>query len=327
MVFFSICCCVNLSWALTDLSSLSPKQAAIPGTGKMFQYPEENLIISKILVGPRRDQKVYSPVLVTAHVPPQRFGGYSPQDVPCPPSYCGDTSVQFSETYGSVAVHDQAKDRGGFRQSDSGNGVTSHCPLYSNEDRNWVKGEFTPELIPSGPPRESDSEFSVNHPARTLVLDTVRINGQLASSAFPSEDVASDTLPQMNPERKPLLSDIIDCQDVSSLTCLQRSDSSDWTDSGCDDSAVNTPTNLYYNTTYFTSRKAGPDLQEGRTVTSDDTRTESSYKQNWVPQVQFKPASFDSRSSISPKTDEEVEDNDENSGQILLAHWAIQIQK
>lgn len=344
LLYISFAHSANLLLTLTDLSSLSPKQAAIPGTGKMLQYPEENLVISKILVGPKSDQKFYSPILVKTNVSPQRFGGYSPQDVPwhlCScntdasmrnaasgnTSHCGDASVQFSETYSSVAVHNQGKDNDGFHQCASDNSVNIHSPLYSNEDRSWVEGELTPKLIPPDMPHVSDSEFSINHPAKTLVLNTIRINGQAVSSAFPSEDMTSDTLSQMNPERKPLLSDIIECQDVSSLTCLQRADSSDWTDSGCDDSTVNTPTSLYYNTTYFASQKASPDLLKGSTITSNDILTESSYKQNWVPEIQCNPASSDTWTAVSPKMDEEVEDNEENSGQILLGHWAIQIQQ
>lgn len=318
------------------------KQAATPGSCNVLQHPDKDLIISEIFFVTKIDQTIYNPVQVKSKVSPHRFGGYSPQDTPCHICMCNtgsprrtpemapdseDTSVPFSESYGAVAVHDREE----FQQFVYNNS-TSPSPVYTNRQGNWGGGGMIPKLIPCGTPQLPHSESSEDRLGNTMVLHAVRdINRELILPLFrcPSEDSTGDTVSQMNPERKPLLSDPMDLQGVS-LTCLQRSDSSDWTDSGCDDSIVNTPTNLYYNTTYFVSQKAGPDLHKGcDALRLNDVVTETGYKQNWVPETHHKPESTD-WTSISPKMDEEIEDDEgtsmEDSGQSLLGHWDIKIQ-
>ncbi|XP_017279181.1 interferon lambda receptor 1 [Kryptolebias marmoratus] len=345
-----VCMCNYLKGG--KLKSMPQALESTSKTWEILKHPDNNLVISEIYVGPKSDETVYSLIQVKSNVPPHRSGGYSPQDTPrhickwnmdssmrtaAPGTspHSKDTSVQFSETYGVVAVHEQMKPNEEFQQSASGGSMISHSPLTSDEEGNWGKGGTIPKPSLSGTPQFSGSGFSENNPAKTLVLHTARINnGQLVLPSFPflSEDTTGDTVSQMNPERKPLLSDLTDCQDAPSLMCLQRSDSSDWTDSGCDDSSINTPTNLYYNTAYFASQKAAPDLhKECNTIASNDAIIESGYKQNWMPEIQRKPASTDIWTSISPKIDEEVDDDEgtvsmENSGQIPLGHWGIQIQ-
>lgn len=341
------CVLLSLCLTLTDLSSLFLKQVAAPGSCNVLQHPDKNLIISEILSITKADQTTYNPIQVKSEVSLHRFGGYSPRDTPCHICRCNtdsatrtpemtshseDMSVPFSETYSAVTAHDQVKDREEFQQFVHDNN-RSPSPFYTNQQGNWGIGGMVSKLIPSGTPQLPHSESNEDSLGNTLVLRAVRnINGQLVMPLFrcPSEDSTGDTVSQRSPERKHLLSDPMDLQGLS-VSCLQRSDSSDWTDSGCDDSIVNTPTNLYYNTTYFIVQKAGPDLHSGcDTLRFNAVVTESGYKQNWVPENHNKPEST-VWTSISPNMDEEVEDYEgtmsmENSGQGFLEHWDIKVQ-
>ncbi|XP_071326022.1 interferon lambda receptor 1 [Trachinotus anak] len=273
--------------------------------GKAQQTAFSPVIITRAVVsaGPS-DKTVYATIQVKPNAPSDRPGGYAPQDILCqdwqgstfstvgigahsPTLNLHNTSAQSSEIYSAVAIHVPTEESEDFQQAITENRGTCNPPLTSSEEL-WDKGEMSPNLTLDGLPALPDLEDCESNQARPLLLHTVRSpNGQLMlpSLTLQLESSTDDTLSPLSPERKPLLSDLIDyTKDRPTLTSLQCFDSSEWSDSGCDESTVNTPTQPHCNSNYSPSQPVIPDFhQQCQNTLSSDAISESGYKQNWTP--------------------------------------------
>ncbi|XP_034468093.1 interferon lambda receptor 1 [Hippoglossus hippoglossus] len=308
--------------------TIMPRSLVTSSTSKhqVLQSPDGRIIIS-------------TPVVCS---PSDKSGGYSPQDMPfqawqdstgtsedngehSPTSNHLETSGQSSEIYSSVAVHIPQQ---------FANTETWNLPSRSEP---WDKGGLKP-VSPRVPPLLDACESNAAIP---LLLHTVRdANGQLM-------------LPSLNPQlqsctgdsgRTPLLSSFIDSKEERPLLAsLHSFDSSDWSDSGCDDGTANTPTQPYANSHYIASHTSVPHVNlQCQNAPSCDATFESGYKQNWTPEILHEAASKDicgytwtnyRRNWTPPKEEEEEEgeeDDDrgeERSRQIGLGSWLVQLQE
>ncbi|XP_072249920.1 interferon lambda receptor 1 isoform X2 [Leuresthes tenuis] len=264
----------------------------ISKTYKTLQHPDKNLIISKLQVCTKSDHTVYATIKVKPNVP-SHMSGYFPQDTRChvclgstnsfeDTSGQRDTSAQSSEIYAAVVVHVQPDENGDFQQAATKNGETSRSFLSSKGEESCDKSGTTPKLTSRETPRIPDFDACEINLNTQLVLNTVRnTNGQLVLPplTLQLQNNVGDIASHMN-ERKPLLSDLTNCQDGPSLASLQSFDSSDWQDSGYDESSVNTPTSPYCNQHYSHSQVV-PDFHQGcQTTLSSDSIIHSGYKQN-----------------------------------------------
>ncbi|XP_070691308.1 interferon lambda receptor 1 [Pempheris klunzingeri] len=337
---------------------LQPRSSSLP---RLLQSPDETLIFSKLEVGVENAPTAYATIRVKPKVPSAEVGGYSPQDTPCqpwqgsigssvgPPSPTSnpeDTSAQSSEIYSVVAVHVPAEEDKDDQQAAITYRETSSLPSSSRAE-SWNKGGTSPKLTSHGVPPPLNLDACESDLDRQLLLHTVRDpNGQLLlpslhmlpSLTFQLQSSTGDTASPLNSERKPLLSDVIESKgEGPSLASLQSFDCSEWSDSGCDESSVNTPTQPYCNTHYFPSQPVVPDFHERcQDTPSSDAIFDSGYKQNWVPEI-LSAASKDSceyRRTNCPwtwtapkKEEEEEEEEEEKLGQIHLGNWVVQIQE
>ncbi|KAM7383118.1 hypothetical protein PAMP_002800 [Pampus punctatissimus] len=308
---------------------------------EVLRSPDRNLILSKLVVSTESDQTVYATIRAEPNVSSIGCGGYSPQDIPCqawkgstgysvrtgghnPTPNQQDTSTQLSESYSSVAVHVPAEEYKDLQQVSIEDRKSSDLPLSSNRESCDKSGTSSKLNLLSAAPLP-DLDACESNPARLLLLHTERDpNGQLmlSSLTFQLQSSPDGTASPTNPERKPLLSDLIDSKEGPSLASLQRLDSSEWSDSGCDESSVSTPTQPYCNTHYF------------RTQPVVDGIFESGYKQNWMPASALGAASKDNcdyrRTNYpctGPKKEDEDAGDEEGSRQILLGGWMVQIQE
>lgn len=279
--------------------------------------------------------------------------GYSPQDVPgqswqdssnasvdtnahSPAPIPDDTSGQSSEIYGVVAVHVPTEETDFQQATDTG---TNNLQLLSSEQR-WNRDGMCPKLSSHGAPPLSVPDLFDNDQDRPLLLDTARdSNGKLVLSSltFQLQTNTEDL------QRKPLLSDLIDSNtEGPTLASLQSLDCSDWSDSGCDDSTLDTPTQPYCNTNYCPSQVVVPKLHQG-CLNAPSSDKDTGYTQKWMPPVLIKTASKDgcecrgtnylsNWTAVTQEEEGEEKENireEERSGhsQILLGDWVVQIQK
>ncbi|XP_041650200.1 uncharacterized protein LOC121514168 [Cheilinus undulatus] len=307
-----------------------------------------NLHISKPEFNTQSERTVYATIQVKPKVPSVGTGGYSPQDIPCPTwldsaeSSEGtgarsptpdpvDTSAQSSEIYSVVAVHVPAEEN-----EDNQHGIIKNTLSPSGEK--WDKCKMSPELTTHVVAPLPDEDSCEGSAAMPLLLHTVRdSNGQLM---LPSLDFKLQSSTGGR-ERRPLLSDLIDSnKEGPSLASLQSFDSSEWSDSGCDDSTLNTPIHPYCNTNYSPSQPVVPYLQHGcQSMPFGNATSESGYKQNWMPEI---PLGIPSKDSCEYRrtenlwtwkdshTEEDAEGDDgqgqkERSREIPLESWGIQI--
>lgn len=276
---------------------------------------------------------------------------YSPQDVPgqfwpdssnpsvdtnahSPAPMPDDTSGQSSEIYGVVAVHDPTEEKDLQQATDTG---TNNLQLLSSEQC-WNRGGMCPKLSSHGAPPLSVPDM-FDDPDRPLLLHTARdSNGKLVlpSLTFQLQTNTEDL------QRKPLLSDLIVNTEEPTLASLQSLDCSDWSDSGCDDSTLDTPTQPYCNTNYCPSQVVVPKFHQG-CLNAPSSDEESGYTQKWMPPVLLKAASKDGCECTGTNylrnwtavTQEEEGEKEEDFGeedrsghsQILLGDWMVQIQK
>ncbi|XP_034410347.1 interferon lambda receptor 1 [Cyclopterus lumpus] len=325
---------------------------------RVLQSPDRNVIISKAEVCIKSDQTVYATIRMKPNLPSVVSGGYSPQDILCQAWQDGtgssfgtgehsltpnpeDTSAQSSEIYSVVAVHEPNED---IQQATNDNRGTSNLPMSSSRE-SLDKAGARPKLSSHGVQPLPHPDPCESNPAKPLLLQTVRdTNGQLVlpSLIFQLQSSTDDTVPPLNPERKPLLSDLMDSKtERPSLASLKSHDGSELSDSGCDDSTVTTPTQTYCNTHYSPSQPVAPYFHQGwKNPPSSDALLESGYKQNGLPEILFETASEDSceyRKTDYPRTwtghkKEEQGEEDEDRGeeetrQILLGGWVVQIQE
>lgn len=282
------------------------------------------------------DEIVYAKIQMNKNGPSVRNGDYSPQDIPFPPwqDHTGssvdtrtcrtpnseDTSAQSSDIYSSVAVLPKEND-------DIQEAVTEREVIH-----HVIARDARP--LP-------DADSCDTNPDGKLLLHTVRdINGQLMLPFlnFQSQSSNSDATCRSNKEKKPLLSDLIPSMDQSSLASLLSLNSSEWSDSGCDDSSLTTPTHSYCNTHFSPSQPLIPDSdKECEPTLSSDVSFESGYKQNWMPEL-CSGSIIDScrrtnymwtcnGSKMEDNDNEEVQGEVEKSRPIFLGSWTIRIQE
>lgn len=277
--------------------------------------------------------------------------GYSPQDIPgqswqdssnsfvdtnahSPAPIPDDTSGQSSDIYGVIAVHAPTEEKDFQQATDT---WTNNLQLLPSEQC-WNKGGMCAKLSSHGAPPSSVPDLFDNHPDTPLLLHTAwDSNGKLVlpSLTFQLQTNSEDL------QRKPLLSDLIDSNtEGPTLASLQCLDCSDWSDSGCDDSTLDTPTQPYCNTNYCPSQVVVPKFQPG-CLNAPSSDKDTGYTQKWMPPVLLKAAFKDgceSRgtnylSNWTAVTQEEEGEKEEDigeeeiSGQILLGDWVVRIQK
>ncbi|XP_078108510.1 interferon lambda receptor 1 [Sander vitreus] len=316
---------------------------------RVLQSPDRNLIISKPEVCVPSDKTVYTTIRVKPNMPPIGSGGYIPWQgsigssvdtgARSRTSNPEDTSAQSSEIYSVVAVHVPAEQNEDFQRATNDNIETSYLPSSSSGE-SWDKGGASPNLTSNGVRPLPDLDPCESNPARPLLLQTVRYtNGQLVLPLLPFQLQSStdDTVSALIPERKPLLSDLIDSKkDGPSLASLQSLDSSEWSDSGCDDSAVQSPTQPYSNNHYFQTQPVAPYFhQECQNTPPDNAIFESGYKQNWMPgskdSCEYRKTNYP-WTWTEPKKEESGEKDEDRGGEerprvILLGGWMVQIQE
>lgn len=340
VIVSAVCTCKYVKGGKSKSMTQALKEATASGAPKILQDPDKNLVISQVEVCPHMDETVYAKIQMNKNGSSVRNGGYSPQDIPFPPwqDHTGssvdtrtrrtpnpeDTSAQSSDIYSSVAV----------------------LPKEDNDIQQVVteRGEVVHHLIARDARPLPDADSCDSNPHGKLLLHTVRdINGQLVLPLlnFQLQSSNSDAICPSNQERKPLLSDLIPSKDESSLASLLSLNSSEWSDSGCDDSTATTPTHSYCNTHFPPSQPLIPDSdKECETTLSSDVSFESGYKENWMPKLCNEPSIIDScrrtgymwtcnGSKMEEDDDEEVEDQGElqKSRPIFLGSWTIRIQE
>lgn len=259
-----------------------------PTHHKILQSPDEKL--NKVYEARVCTTKtVYATILVKPQGPSIGNGGYSPQDIilqACTGSSVGtdeesqilnpqDTSAQSSDIYGAVVVHVPNEQNEDIQQAATDDQKDNN-PSLSFSGETWNKGGMSPTLVTL-----HDLDATESNSVRPLMLHTERNpNGQLMLSSLIFQ-LQSDTGDEVSPlpsERKPLLSDLVDNKmEGPSLASLQSFDISDWSDSGCDDSTINTPT-IY-------SPAQANFHQVCLNTPFCDAMFESGYKQNWMPEM------------------------------------------
>lgn len=330
-------------------SFLSSKQVTpFSISPRVLQHADSNLQISKLVLCPQSDKTTTQ---VKHAVPSAGVGGYTPQDIPCQArqdstdssvdtcSNCStpnpeDTSAQSSDIYSVVAVH-VPNEENDFQQATIKDTETSNLPLFSR-GKLWDNGAMSPELTSHGVASLPVPDLFDN-PDRPLLLHVWRdSNGNLVlpSLTFQLQSSTGD------PQRKPLLSDIIDSKmEGSSFDSLQSLDSSEWSESGSDH---NTTTQPYCNSHYFPSQPVVPEFkQECQNTPVSDNIFESGYKLNWMPTNFLETATKQSceyRNTNYPRTwtglkKDEGEEEDKRGVEIsepleiILGDWGIQIQE
>ncbi|KAG7216848.1 hypothetical protein INR49_001502 [Caranx melampygus] len=278
--------------------------------GKALQPAFSPVITSKAVIStndPPSDPIIYAKIQVKQSHPSVASGGYAPQAITIQdwqnntfssvgtqeegPSPQG-TSAQSSEIYSAVVVHVSGDESEGFQQAMTEDRETCDLPSPPSGQL-WGKGETNPNWTSCRLQASPDLDACESNPAGPLRLHTVRNgNGQLMLLNLQFGSSTDDTLSPLNLERRPLLSDVIDCkQDGPTLASLQSFDGSEFSDSGCDDSTVNSPTQQYCNSHYFPSQKVVPDFQQQCRTTLSSDGIESGYKENWLPAMALMAAS------------------------------------
>lgn len=318
---------------------------------RVLQLPDENLYISKFEVCPQRDKKVYTKDQLKPNVSSVETEGYSPQDTPCQPWQESsdssmetdahsanpnpeDTSAQSSEVYGVVASPVPSEEHH-FHQATFGNTETGKLTLFASGGC-WDEGGMSLNLTLHGVPPLAVPDSFDDSPDRQLLLRTARdSNGKLMLPLL-SFHLDSST---GDPQRKPCLSDLIDPKmEGPSLASLQSLESAEWSDSGCVNNSLNTPTQTYCN---IPSEPVVPEFQQKcLTTPPSDGMFESGYKQNWMPQNFFETAPRQSeykgknypcnwtglRKDVEEDENTLAEDGSRLT-ELLLGSWVVQVQE
>ncbi|KAM9851891.1 interferon lambda receptor 1 [Aulostomus maculatus] len=314
-------------------TSMPPSLEIVPSkVPKVLLNPDSHEIISKSVVCSQNDEIVYATIRVKPDVPPAAFGGYSAQDIPRIGSSVGrvvqsptpnqqDSSSQSSEIYSSVTVHVSAEESKGLQ------------PV--NMDDSPFSKRGTRDECGSSPELTSCSAAPLPDVHSQLLLHTVRdLNGKLVLPSFNFQVRGSTdgTVSFSNPEGQPLLSDLIDSKEELSLASLQCLDSSEWSDSGCDESTVNTPTQPYCNTHCFPTQVTPSLHLEHQNSSYSHGHFESGYKPNWIDEISLGGPCKDNCDYDKVKFPwtftgpEEGGDEEVQAEQILLRNWVVTFQ-
>lgn len=301
-----------------------------------LQCPDENFIFPKLK--DVSEKEACPTIKMQVAVPPKTSQGYFAQDnrqdstgssvdtgassvMPNPEI----TSAQSSDIYGVVVVHVPQDENGYF-------------PKAANEDTQIVRdsGKMRGAQISRGSPALPDVGSAESDEARPLVLRTSRdVDGQLVLSSFALRfpDINDDTGSPVSPEMKPLLKDLIDSKDEPSL------DTSEWSDSGCDEGNLNSPAQPYCNSNYSPTQPVSGYLQQGtQSRLPEETTSEAAYKPNWMYKIGDDCASTErcedtktdyQWTSAGLKMEDEGENDEGNDGvesSFTLGKWMIHIQ-
>lgn len=340
---------LNTFPVLISCSFLSCKQIVTSGAVPRVLPPQDkSLNISRMDVVPVPEKTLYATIQVKQHVPSVGEGGYSPQEIPSQAWQGGtgssveaasnsrNTSGQSSVVYSSVALH-QEEDVPQTAIQD-----TNNPPLFSRRD-GWTNVGMSPKLSSHKAPQLTLPVTFDSNPADStpLLLHAVRnSSGKLELPALTFQLLGNTE----DWQRKPLLSDLISCKtEGPSLASVLSPDGSEESDSGCDDSTLNSPTQPYCNGHYCTSGPVVPDFQQGRLITSSsDDVLESGYKQNWMPanflqsehSCEYTARTNYPRTWSGLKKDEEDEEDEAlaegelcSPSEILLGDWMVQIHE
>lgn len=282
-------------------------------------------------------------------MPSASRGGYSPQDLPWKiwqdssidtatlslTSDSEDTSAQSSVSYSAVAPPEPTEDHGAF----NGPEIINKLPFPgaecgSNHGMTSVTASHT-----GSPLSVQDSLDS--GPSRPLFLH-MDSEGKLLLPFWSSQFQSSTA----NLQRRPLLSDLINStMEQPSLPNLEDTELSE-----CGDSIITAATQLsyicvgdimitaatqMYDSHYTQSQTVIPNLHQGSlNSSSTDDKSESCYKQNWIPKVN----SDDDRKTNYPRSwnglknedGEAKEDREElersQPSEHFLGNWQLQIQ-
>lgn len=242
-----------------------------------------------------------------------------------------DTSSDWSANYSAVVVHVPPEDNEDVQQAENDESETSSPLLFRG--RGWENGGTSPKLASHGAPPLTDE----SNQSEPLLLNAVRdSNGQLVFPMFPFQiqTSAGGRAPLPNPERGPLLSYlIVSKEDGPSLISSDSIESSEGSDSGWDESTINSPSPTYCNSHYCPTQLPS--------TSSSQYVLQSSYKKNCMPEVHHGISSTDSGDygqMNSPwtwsglqereeKEDGEHRGGDEVSNNIVLGDWMLQIQE
>ncbi|XP_037309435.2 interferon lambda receptor 1 [Pungitius pungitius] len=310
------------------------KQEISPSTPPEVMEPLDwNIKIFKVEICIETEKTVET---MTQAKTPARSAGYSPQDnlgqnwqdgtvgtgERSRTSGPEDTSAHSSETYGVVVQEPNKNGRVG----------TGHAPTLERWDP-----RPTPYRKQALPHEEPDEEPDEDNAAGRLCLHTVLgTKGQLVL-LLPQlqSSSAGDRGTPLSPERKPLLSDLKDSG--PSLASINSFDGSEFTDSGCDDSTVTTPTHPYCNGHYPPSQPDAPYVQQGWTNASSGDAAQRDTP-NCFPALLLETQSKDvcgyrttgcPRTCAGPKKEEgggkEEESEVEETKPILLGGWVVHI--
>nr|XP_057909770.1 interferon lambda receptor 1 isoform X2 [Doryrhamphus excisus]XP_057909771.1 interferon lambda receptor 1 isoform X2 [Doryrhamphus excisus] len=225
-------------------------------------------------------------------------GDYSPQDIPCQP-WLGSTGSSVERQN-----HQDVSSQSSVIYSS----VTMAVPTEEKELLGVILGDSESPLLFSDSQSAPNVEVWDRDPGRQLLLHTVQdTNGQLQLPSLMLQ-LESNTITHPEPERKPLLSNLlVSTEDESSLTLLQRSESSD---SGCEDGALNTPNLQDWDYAHLSPNQTTTlGFYLGKNMTCSDVNSQSGYKQNWMPSFPF---------GIVPNDD--LDDRMNNPSGTFIAH-------
>ncbi|XP_030012839.1 interferon lambda receptor 1 [Sphaeramia orbicularis] len=325
----------------------------------IHRYPkipplDAKLSVSELGFWIPREQTVYSTIQAKSDGPVVVDGGYhnkqmlhqSWQDscsssvetgVHSPTPNLQDSSSEWSANYSTVVVHAPHEDNEDLQEADENDEMEGSSPLLF-QGRGWDNGGTSPKLASHGAPPLTDINSCESNQSEPLLLNAVRdSNGQLVFPMFPFQIQTSvvGTAPLPSPERTPLLSDlIVSKEDGPSFVSSDSLDSSEWSDSGWDESTVNSPSPTYCNSHYCPTQPPN--------TTSSQYVLQSSYKKNWMPPEMHhgisstdssdygqmnSPWTWSGLQEREEKEDGEHKGGDEESNHSVLGGWMVQIQE
>lgn len=316
------------------------KQIIFKTPTKVLLPQNETIKISELSVHPQNVKTESLTIQMKPSVPSASIGGYSPQDLPWQiwqdssvdtaalslTSDSEDTSAESSVSYSAVVPHEPTKNPGAFNDLEISNKLP--FPGAECESKNGRTSVIASQI---GSPLSGQDCLDSDSSVPLLLHMTRDAEGKLVlpfwSSQFPSSTA--------KPQRGPLLSDLINytMEQPSSLNL------DDTEVKECDDGVITAPTQMY-DSHYTLSHTVIPYLQqESLKSLSADGKSESCYKQNWIPKVDVETVSM--RSNSDARTDyprswnglknegSEAKENREEErfqlGEHFLGNWLLQI--
>lgn len=306
---------------MKQISFTTPIQVLLP----------QNEIPCLLSVSPQKVKRDSSTVQVKPGMPSASLGGYSPQDLPWQiwqdssidtatlslTSDSEDTSAQSSVSYSAVAPPEPTEDQGAFNDPEISKLPFPGAECGSNHGMTSVTASHRSSL---SVPDSLDSD-----PSRPLLLH-VDSEGKPVLPFWSSQFQSSTG----NLQRGPLLSDLINStMEQPPLLNLDDTELSE-----CGDSMITAATQMH-DSHYTQSQTVIPYLHQGSlNSSSTDDRSESCYKQNWIPEVNSnddrKTDYLRSWNGLRNEDREAKEDREElersQLSEHFLGNWLLQIQ-